>query len=177
MDAITDKGARWAAPEALQRMAQVLPEQLKLVVLDFDGVFTDNRVLVHQDGSESVFCDRSDALRFPEVRARGIELLVLSTETNSVVQARCRKLKLECTQGVSDKKTVLAEILHARRIGPEDTAFVGNDINDLECLRMVGCGIAVADAHPEVKRAARIVLSRPGGRGAIREVCDIILAK
>lgn len=159
------------------RRAKRLPDVLAMVVFDFDGVFTDNRVLVHQDGAEAVLCDRGDGLRLPEVRARGIHLLVLSAETNPVVQSRCRKLQVECVQGVRDKSTTLMEILRERKIAASAVAFVANDINDLACVRAVGCGIAVADAHPEVKAAAHIVLSRRGGDGAVREVCDLILAR
>lgn len=152
-----------------------LPASPGALVLDFDGVLTDNRVLVFEDGREAVLCDRGDGLGVERLGRQPIALLVLSRETNPVVAARCRKLGIDCLQGVRDKVPALAQWLRERGVAPERTIFVGNDVNDLECMRFVGCAVAVADAYPEVRAAARLVLSRPGGRGAVRELTDLIL--
>ncbi len=149
---------------------------LRLVVFDFDGVMTDNRVLVMQDGTEGVLCNRSDGLGVGMLREAGVPMLILSKEENPVVSARARKLKLECLQGIDDKLTTLTGLLRERGIGPGEVAYVGNDINDLACMGYVGVPIAVADAYPPVLRVARLVTTRPGGHGAVREVCDWILA-
>jgi len=150
--------------------------RVRLLAFDFDGVFTDNRVLVLEDGREAVLCSRADGLGLARARAAGLELVVISTETNPVVGARCRKLAIECVQGCTDKLAALRA--HARRlgIGLEEVAYLGNDINDLDCLRAVGLPACVADAWPEARAAARLVTARPGGTGAVREFCETVLA-
>lgn len=173
----------WQACEAMElarRKREVkhrMPSRPRALVLDFDGVITDNRVLVSEEGQEMVICNRSDGLRLDEVRRRRPELamLILSKERNPVVQARARKLRLDVLQGVDSKRETLARWLEAKAIPWEDVIYVGNDINDLECLEAAGCGVAVADAFPEVLRAADLVLGRGGGRGALREVCELLL--
>jgi N-acylneuraminate cytidylyltransferase len=91
------------------------------------------------------------------------------------VEARCRKLGLPFLQGVLDKRSALEEWLSRQGVPPAQVVYVGNDVNDVECLRWVGCGVVVADAQPEARAAARLVLRRPGGRGAVREIVDLIL--
>jgi 3-deoxy-D-manno-octulosonate 8-phosphate phosphatase, YrbI family len=149
---------------------------IRMLVLDFDGVMTDNRVLVFEDGREAVLCNRSDGLGLERVRAAGLPLAVISKERNPVVAARCRKLKIACEQGVDDKLTVLQRIAAEQGVGLADVAFIGNDINDLPCLTSVGVAIAPADAYPEVLRIADIITAATGGFGAVREICDLILA-
>ena len=148
---------------------------MKGVIFDFDGVFTDNRVLVHQDGTESIFCDRGDGLGICRLKDAGIPIAVLSTETNPVVHARCAKLGIPCYQGIKNKYEALQDILNELDVDKEHLVYVGNDVNDLECIQRAGCGVAVADADPVVRAAARILLTRPGGGGAVRELCDLIL--
>lgn len=151
-----------------------LPCCISAVVLDFDGVFTDNRVLVFQDGREAVVCDRGDGWGMAQLKKLGIPILVLSSEENQVVQARCDKLGIAHRQGIQDKLAVLTAWLKEHNIAMSQVIYVGNDVNDLACLKAVGCGIAVGDAYPQVQTAAHIVLSSPGGRGAIREVAELI---
>ncbi|MGA9347281.1 MAG: acylneuraminate cytidylyltransferase [Anaerolineae bacterium] len=157
-----------------QMMLNALPDPISALVLDFDGVFTDNRVLVLDDGREAVFCNRSDGLGLARVRDLRIPVLVLSSEENPVVLARCRKLALECLHHVRDKRTALSEWLQERGLDAVHVVFVGNDVNDLPCMEFVGCSLAVSDAHSSVRAVASLVLSAPGGRGAIREICDLI---
>ena len=146
-----------------------------LIVFDFDGVFTDNKVLVMQDGTEGVLCNRSDGLGFGMLAKAGIPALVLSKEVNPVVSARCRKLKLECRQGIDDKLTELKAILAARGLKPGEVVYVGNDLNDIECMSHVGVPIAVADAYPQVRAVARAVTRSNGGEGAVREVIEWLI--
>ena len=145
------------------------------MVFDFDGVFTDNRVLVGEDGSEYVFCNRADGLGLANLRQNGIDCIVLSTETNPVVARRCEKLKLECFQGCADKGKVLEEILRGKKIDSARAGYVGNDINDLDCMKNVGVAICVADAAPEIRALAHWITSRRGGEGAVREICDLVI--
>jgi YrbI family 3-deoxy-D-manno-octulosonate 8-phosphate phosphatase len=167
--------AAQSAPHTPQQSA--LPNHISAVVLDFDGVFTDNKVLVMQDGTEAVVCSRGDGMGISLLRDAGILVTVISTEENPVVEARCRKLKLEVQYGVRDKKAALEIWAQNNHAALEDIVYLGNDINDRECLNAVGCGIVVADAHPGVKRDAKIVLHARGGDGAIRELVDLILEK
>jgi len=153
-----------------------LPEDLRLVVFDFDGVMTDNRVWVGEHGDERVACNRSDGLGLDRLRRLGVECFVLSTETHPVVAARCRKLGLPFEHGVGDKPSRLRELLRGRGLTPSQVVYVGNDINDVDCLRLAGCGVAVADAHSDALRAADITLTRAGGHGAVRELCDRLAA-
>jgi YrbI family 3-deoxy-D-manno-octulosonate 8-phosphate phosphatase len=152
-----------------------LPAAIDLVVFDFDGVFTDNRVLVSSDGRETVICDRADGHGISRLRRFGIPLVVISAETDPVVAARCQKLELECLQGVDDKLAALCRLVHDRGAALSNTVYVGNDINDLLCLKAVGCAVVPGDAHADVRPHAHVVLTCSGGRGAVRELCDAIL--
>jgi len=160
-----------------QLALQVLPEPMAALVLDFDGVFTDNKVIVFQDGREAVVCNRGDGWGLAQLKRLGVPILVLSTEENPVVQARCNKLGLSCLYGSKDKLTTLTEWLSAHQMDIAQVAYVGNDVNDLDCLRAVGCGIAVFDSHPQVRAVAKMVLSASGGQGAIREIAELIEKK
>lgn len=156
---------------------ECLPDPVVGLVLDFDGVVTDNRVVTLHDGSEAVISDRSDGFGVGMLREAGIPVMVLSKERNPVVAARCQKLGVECIQGIDDKEPVFRAWVAERAVSIANVVFVGNDVNDVDCLRAAGCGVAVADAHPDARAAADLVLSRPGGRGAVRELADIILTR
>jgi YrbI family 3-deoxy-D-manno-octulosonate 8-phosphate phosphatase len=153
------------------------PEQIELVVFDFDGVMTDNIVTVTENGDEAVRCHRGDGWGVARLREAGIPMIVLSTETNPVVAARCTKLRLPHHQGIGDKGAYLADFLREHQINPANVVYLGNDVNDLECLKLVGLPVAVADAHPRVIAVSRLVLIQRGGHGAVRELCDRILAR
>lgn len=149
---------------------------IRALILDFDGVLTDNTVTVASDGVESVSCWRSDGIGTAALQAVGIPVVVLSKERDPVVAVRCDKLGLPCYQGVDEKLPRLIEVLELLGVEPETAAYVGNDTNDVACLRHVGLPIVVSDAHPAVFSAAAYVTKTSGGRGAVREVCDLILA-
>jgi len=153
------------------------PDKIELIVLDFDGVLTDNRVWTDEHGRESVSANRSDSMRLGELRVAGIDVIILSSEPNPVVAARAKKMGVEAIHGIGihEKGTALTELLMERKIDPACVIYVGNDVNDLPCFVKVGWAVAVADAFPEVLRAADYVLSRAGGEGALRELCDLIL--
>lgn len=172
--------AEWAAGQmgdAIVRPAPAIPDlrRFRLLVLDFDGVLTDNRVWVGQDGHEAVACDRGDGLGLAALRRAGFPVAVLSTETNPVVAARCRKLQLPCAQGLDDKGAALRALAAEYDLSLSDIIYVGNDVNDRDCLRLAGLAVVPADAHPDARREAALVLARPGGRGAVRELCDLLL--
>jgi YrbI family 3-deoxy-D-manno-octulosonate 8-phosphate phosphatase len=149
---------------------------IRLLALDFDGVMTDNRALVDQDGREAVWVHRGDGWGIARLRRAGLPIVVISTETNPVVAARCRKLQIECIQGCESKLATLQAFAEERSIDRRSIAYIGNDVNDLDCLRWVGFPIAVADAEREVRAVAKIRTSKAGGWGAVREVIDWILS-
>jgi 3-deoxy-D-manno-octulosonate 8-phosphate phosphatase (KDO 8-P phosphatase) len=151
---------------------QELLGRIKLAVFDFDGVFTDNRVWVNERGEEMLAFTRSDGLGLRRLDDVGVKYLILSMEQNPIVGARAQKLRADCVQGVEDKLSVVRERAERFGVSLEDTAYVGNDINDADCLRAAGVPVVPADAWPEVKPLARWVLSRPGGAGCVREFCD-----
>jgi len=154
------------------------PKRLALIVWDFDGVMTDNGVLVGQDARETVRCDRSDGWGIGLLRKAGVPMIVISTEDNPVVAARCVKLKIPCHHGVKDKAEYLKHYLKGQRIKSAETVFVGNDHNDLGALKVVGFPVVVGDAHPSVlPPVAKLVLKHSGGHGAVREFCDMILKR
>jgi len=140
------------------------------LVLDFDGVFTDNTVIITADGMESVICNRSDGLAIHTLQERGFPILVLSTETAPMARIRCQKLGLECIHSCANKLGALQLWLGKRSIRAEYAIYVGNDANDIECMKYVGLPVAVADAFPEVRAVARHVLASRGGQGAVREI-------
>lgn len=150
-------------------------EHLQLLILDFDGVLTDNRVLVSQDGSESVWCHRGDGHAILRLTQEGVPVVVISQETSPVVEARCRKLGIPCYHRTTDKVEVLHRVIQEYRVSVENVAYVGNDVNDLECIKSVGVSIAVADAADEVKAHARLITKTNGGYGAIQEVIGWII--
>ena len=165
----------WMAPPLL---APEQPGQSfrrpKLLVLDFDGVLTDNRVWVNEAGEETVVFDRGDGMGIRLLREAGVDVLVLSTEENPIVAARCRKLRIPFHQGLVDKRAALLQWVTEHEIDLADVAYVGNDVNDLGCLEIVGLAVAVQGSHPRVLGQAHITLTRPGGSGAVREICDLI---
>ena len=155
---------------------RLFPAQPKLLVMDFDGVFTDDTVVTDQDGRESVICSRSDGYGLDMLRQHGkVRPMILSREENPVVSARARKLKLEVYQGVQDKAQDIQQLIKERKLSPAEVIYIGNDLNDLPVLPYVGYFACPQDAHTEVIRRADLVLSKPGGRGAIRELIEIIL--
>lgn len=148
----------------------------RLIVYDFDGVMTDNRVLVMQDGSEGVSANRADGWGIGQLRQAGLHQIILSTETNPVVSARANKLNLEVLQGSGNKRRDLVAYCEAKGIELERVLYVGNDVNDLDAMRLVGFPVAPADAHPEVLSLAKYVTRARGGEGVIKELSEALLA-
>ena len=145
-----------------------------LVVFDFDGVFTDNRVWVDEAGAESVACWRGDGIGLRRLDEVGVPYVIVSTEPNPVVAHRAKKLGARCIHGVEDKLVVLRDEAAAAAVGLEAVAYVGNDVNDASCLAAVGMPIVPADAWQEIAPLARWTLERSGGSGCVRELCDAV---
>jgi YrbI family 3-deoxy-D-manno-octulosonate 8-phosphate phosphatase len=154
-----------------------MPERIELLVLDFDGVLTDNRVWVDAEGGEMVAAHRGDGWGLARLQEAGVPVVVLSTESHPVVAARCRKLGLPLWQGIEQKAEALKRLLAQRGVEAANTVYLGNDVNDLPCFPLVGWACVVGDAHPDVFGQADRVLQKPGGKGAVRELCDLILSE
>ena len=159
------------------RKHRPMPETIKMIITDFDGVITDGRVWTDENGKETVAASRSDSMRVRQLRERGIEVMILSSEVNNVVSARAEKMGVKAIHGLGlhEKGEALKKFLAEKNIDPAQIIYVGNDFNDLPCFEIAGWAVAVADAYPEVIRAADHVLSRQGGYGAVRELCDLVL--
>ena len=152
-----------------------LPDQISLVVLDFDGVITDDRVYVNQRGEEMVAAHRGDGMGIAQLKKSGVKVIILSKEKNQVVKARADKLGIPAYHGIDDKEKELKSILKDLKIPGSEVIYLGNDINDLPCFPLVGLAVAVADAHRDVIDQAGLVLKRKGGHGAVRELSELII--
>lgn len=175
-EALAASGLEMVTPGPAIARKRPMPEKIHLVISDFDGVITDNRVWVNEDGIEYVAAYRSDSIGVQLLRELGVEVMILSSEPNRVVEARARKMGVEVIHGVGihDKGRVMRAILERKGIQAENVIFIGNDVNDLPCFEVAGWSVAVADAYPELIAAADFVSSKPGGHGALRELCDLI---
>jgi YrbI family 3-deoxy-D-manno-octulosonate 8-phosphate phosphatase len=148
-----------------------------VVITDFDGVHTDDFAMIGEDGRESVRVSRADGLGVERLRAAGIDLLIMSKETNPVVRARAAKLGVEVLNGIEDKTAAVRDWLAGHGIPASRAAYLGNDVNDRGPMGLVGWPVAVADARPEIRQLARLVLDHSGGHGAVRELCDLVVAR
>lgn len=156
---------------------RAMPGTIKLILCDFDGVVTNNLVLTDENGKETVSASRSDSMHIKILREKGVEVMILSSEPNSVVKARAKKMGVEAIHGIGmqDKGRVMREVLGQKNVKAENVIYVGNDLNDLPCFEIAGWSVAVADAYPEIIRAADFVLTKKGGQGAVRELCEMVL--
>ncbi|MFZ3058098.1 MAG: acylneuraminate cytidylyltransferase, partial [Candidatus Methanoperedens sp.] len=176
IDSLEDKTlCEWYFINRLMNRFVNLPfEAIELIVYDFDGVMTDNRVLTLQDGTEAVFANRSDGLAVNMIKKMGIKQVIISMETNPVVKARAEKIGIHCLQGIGDKLDILKKYLTENNIDKDKVAFIGNEINDIPAMSYVGFPVAPADAYPEIKNISKIVLKTNGGYGVVREFFDLI---
>ena len=147
---------------------------LKLLVYDFDGVMTNNKVYVDQKGKETVQVNRSDGLAISEIKKLKIKQIILSTEKNPVVKKRAEKLQIPCIQSVDDKKSVLINYLKSMKIKLDEIGYIGNDINDLEVMKLVGFKFCPKDSHSSIREISDHVMEAKGGDGVIRELLDFL---
>ena len=147
----------------------------ELIIYDFDGVMTDNKVYVDQNGREMVQVNRADGLGVAEIKKLGIKQIIISTEKNSVVTARANKLGIYCLQGIEIKKKALIDYCYKNDYKLQNVAYIGNDINDKDAMQNAGITFCPADAHDSIKEIADHVLITKGGHGVIRELLDLII--
>ncbi|MFT5170730.1 MAG: 3-deoxy-D-manno-octulosonate 8-phosphate phosphatase (KDO 8-P phosphatase) [Candidatus Marinamargulisbacteria bacterium] len=149
-------------------------DQIELHVYDFDGVMTDNKVWVDQNGIETVQVNRADGWAVGQFKTKGLMQVILSTETNPVVSARAKKLGIRCMQGSSSKLADLTAFCKKETIALDAVLYIGNDLNDLEVMTKVGYRVCPSDAHDKIKKVSNFVTSSAGGQGVIRELFDMI---
>jgi YrbI family 3-deoxy-D-manno-octulosonate 8-phosphate phosphatase len=153
---------------------KLLLKKIDLIVYDFDGVMTDNRVLVFQDGREAVYCNRSDGLGIKMIKELGIPQIIISTESNPVVEARAKKIGLQVLYNCEDKLKALQSFCDQNNYQLSKVLYVGNDVNDLSVMKAVGMPVCPADAHPLILGFAVLKLKKCGGFGVVRELADIL---
>jgi 3-deoxy-D-manno-octulosonate 8-phosphate phosphatase (KDO 8-P phosphatase) len=148
---------------------------IELLILDFDGVFTDNSVLIDENGMEYVRCTRADGIGLEKLVKTGVKVFILSTEVNNIVHARAKKLNLKAYNGIKDKGEFIRNFLHKEKINKENVMFVGNDINDIPAFKEVGVRVGVSDCSPDIEEIIHFKTKSKGGYGAVREICDILI--
>ncbi len=149
-------------------------KNVKLFAYDFDGVMTDNKVFIDQNGEEMVQVNRSDGMAISLIRKLNISQIIISSEDNIVVARRAEKLKIPFIKGVRDKEKVLEGYCRENNIELENVAFVGNDLNDLKVMERSGLSICPSDAANKIKNISKIVLKEKGGDGVIRALYEYI---
>jgi len=150
-------------------------DDIDAFVFDFDGVLTDNFVYLDQNGVESVSCSRADGLAFDVLRKLKKPTFILSTEKNTVVAMRAKKLKIPAIQGVSDKVKAIKELVDENHFNIKNILYVGNDLNDYAVMQLCGYSACPADSHPKIKHISDMCLSTNGGNGVVRELLEEVL--
>ena len=156
------------------RASTITLENIEAIVFDFDGVLTDNKVYLDQDGKESVSCSRADGLAFDVLHELKKPTYILSTEKNPVVTARANKLKIHAIQGISNKVDGIKDLALKKNFDLQRTLYVGNDLNDYRVMQLCGYTACPSDSHPIIKEMAAIKLKTLGGCGIVRELLEDI---
>ena len=155
------------------------PEKLKkiqLLLLDVDGVLTDGSIIYSDEGRETKVFNVKDGFGLKLIMSAGIKVGLVTGRTSNALQRRCRELGIKYIyDGVQQKARLLDKIVAETGVGADNTAYIGDDLPDLPLMRRIGLAIAVADAHEMVRDYADWITAAPGGRGAVREVCDALL--
>mgnify|MGYP006412171445 FL=1 len=147
-------------------------DDIDALVFDFDGVLTNNLVYLNQEGVESVACSRADGLAFDVLRKLNKPAFILSTEKNSVVAMRAKKLKIPAIQGVSDKVEAIKELADKKKYNLKSILYVGNDLNDYLVMQVCGYTACPIDSHPRIKEISENILIAKGGNGVARELLE-----
>jgi 3-deoxy-D-manno-octulosonate 8-phosphate phosphatase (KDO 8-P phosphatase) len=156
------------------RASTITLENIEAIVFDFDGVLTDNKVYLDQDGKESVSCSRADGLAFDVLHELKKPTYILSTEKNPVVTARANKLKIHAIQGISNKVDGIKNLAVKEDFDLQRTLYIGNDLNDYRVMQLCGYTACPADSHKKIKEISNIILKTSGGNGIVRELLEDI---
>ena len=150
-------------------------DDLDALIFDFDGVLTDNKVHLDQNGNEWVSCNRSDGLAFDVLRKFKKHTYIISTEKNKVVAARAKKLKIPVLFGIQNKSKALKKLSKKKLFNLDRTLYVGNDLNDYEAIKLCGYSACPSDSHKKIKKISTFKLDTKGGSGVVRELTEKIL--
>jgi YrbI family 3-deoxy-D-manno-octulosonate 8-phosphate phosphatase len=148
-----------------------------LLCVDVDGVLTDAGMYYGPDGEVLKKFNTRDGMGLARVREAGVAVAIISGEDSAIVHARAAKLKIdEVFSGVANKLDVVKDLTASHNLAPDEVAYIGDDVNDLAAMNCVGLACAVTDAADPVKAIAHYVTQHRGGDGAVREVCELIIA-
>jgi 3-deoxy-D-manno-octulosonate 8-phosphate phosphatase (KDO 8-P phosphatase) len=150
-------------------------DNIDVFVFDFDGVLTNNLVLIDENGKESVSCSRGDGLAFNVLKKIKKAVYILSTEENTVVSSRAKKLQIPVIQGVKNKVSGIQKIVKKENCKLERILYIGNDLNDYQVMSMCGFTACPGDSHDQIKQISDFVLKTRGGCGVARELLEDIL--
>lgn len=156
-------------------MNNLFLEDIDLFVFDFDGVLTDNLVYLDQNGIEAVSCSRADGLAFDVLRKLKKPVYILSTEKNTVVSTRAKKLGVPVLQSIENKEEALRDFVSRQGYQLANILYVGNDLNDYKAMKICGFTACPADSHEKIKQISTIVLTTNGGLGVVRELLEDVL--
>lgn len=157
--------------------SKVSCREIDLIIYDFDGVMTNNRVIVDQEGREEVVTNRSDGLAVSLIKKLGIRQIIVSTESNPVVAKRAEKIGIPVYHDIANKKECVLRFCKEQKIDLKRVMYVGNDVNDREAMRAVGWPACPQDAHEDIQRISKIVIQKVGGSGVVRELLDLLTKK
>tara|TARA_B100000925_G_scaffold280731_1_gene251721 strand:- start:61 stop:525 length:465 start_codon:yes stop_codon:yes gene_type:complete len=139
----------------------------KCIFYDFDGVMTDNKVILSESGEESVIVNRSDGLAISYFKKMNIKQYIISTEENEVVSKRAKKLGIDVHQGINNKLSKIKSLMNENDYENRDVAYVGNDLNDLEVMKFLSNTFCPNDSHKEILQVSSVILDSSGGNGVI----------
>ena len=154
---------------------QIQLDNLDAIIFDFDGVLTDNRVYLNENGEESVACNRSDGIGFNVLNKIKKPTYIVSSETNRVVTQRAKKVNIPVIHGVNNKLSAIEDLSASENISLERTLYVGNDLNDFHAMKRCGFSVCPADSHPKIKEISNWILQSNGGDGVVREIVELLL--
>jgi 3-deoxy-D-manno-octulosonate 8-phosphate phosphatase (KDO 8-P phosphatase) len=150
-------------------------DDIDVLIFDFDGVLTDNKVYINQDGNESISCSRSDGLAFIVLEKLKKPTYIISTEKNKVVGVRAKKLKTPVLFGIQNKFEALKKLSIKKKFNLDRALYVGNDLNDYEALKLCGYSACPSDSHEKIKKISTFKLDSKGGSGVVRELLEQVL--
>ena len=158
------------------RSKNIRLDDIDALIFDFDGVLTDNRVHLDQNGNEFVSCNRSDGLAFIILEKIKKPTFIISTEKNNVVAARAKKLKTPVLFGIKNKSKALKKLSIKKTFNLDRTLYVGNDLNDYEAMKLCGYSACPSDSHKSIKKISTFKLDAKGGSGVVRELIEDIMS-
>jgi 3-deoxy-D-manno-octulosonate 8-phosphate phosphatase (KDO 8-P phosphatase) len=151
-------------------------KNIKLLLLDVDGVLTGGEIIYADSGEQLKIFNVKDGIGIRMLKAAGIQVGIITGRTGKALMHRCRNLGIDLLfDGIRDKAGIMDQISAQTGIAPEAIAFIGDDLPDLSVMKKAGLSVAVSDAHEIIRETAHVTTLAPGGKGAVREVCEAIL--